>query len=547
MSVMQLLRTLAHLRIGQLAALASHRIGGAFENPAKILAHPVPAFPGCVWQPPRAFLPPLQAQSAESIQSGHLSFLNQSHAVGWPPNWNPSGISRLWLYNLHYFDWLWSLEPQTAITAACDWIDRHPPARGAAGWEPYPTSLRLMNWCCSFFAPPRSGLENLPAARDKVWASLYRQACWLEGHIESHLCGNHVLENAAALCVVGACFGGPDAARWLNRGIYMLGRELDEQFLPDGGHYERSPMYHSRTMYLLILLHGLGRDEISRLVQDPLNRGIEALRQLSHPDGQIALLNDSAWGIYNAPEELSRVSGVKWPPAAGIFALTDSGYFGSRSEDGNYILCDAGAVGPDHQPGHAHGDTLSFELSLRGHRVIVDSGVFDYVPGEMRRYCRSTRAHNTVEIDERDQAEFWGTFRVGRRPRVSATFSPRPDGFELIGRHDGYGKTIHQRRFDWSDRGVLLIGDSVYGSRAARFAARLHLHPACSVIGLAGNRARVSYSAGTMEVEFSGPGTLAVEDSMFCPEFGKKLANRALVWSGQTDGKAVWSCRIASG
>jgi uncharacterized heparinase superfamily protein len=40
-------------------------------------------------------------------------------------------------------------------------------------------------------------------------------------------------------------------------------------------------------------------------------------------------------------------------------------------EPGNRLIVDCGPVGPEYQPGHSHCDTLSFELSLGGKRVVV--------------------------------------------------------------------------------------------------------------------------------------------------------------------------------
>ena len=48
---------------------------------------------------------------------------------------------------------------------------------------------------------------------------------------------------------------------------------------------------------------------------------------------------------------------------------------------GDRLLVDCGEIGPDYLPGHAHCDTLSFELSLSGQRVVVDSGCGIYVDG----------------------------------------------------------------------------------------------------------------------------------------------------------------------
>ena len=121
-----------------------------------------------------------------------------------------------------------------------------------------------------------------------------------------------------------------------------------------------------------------------------------------------------------------------------------------------------------------------------GRRVVTDSGVHGYEGDPLRDWCRSTRAHNTVEIDGQSQCEFWSVFRVGRRARPrDVRFEPRADGFRLSAWHDGYqrlpGAPRHQRRFLWHPRGVLLVRDEIASGRPVTARSRLHLHPDCVV------------------------------------------------------------------
>jgi uncharacterized heparinase superfamily protein len=270
---------------------------------------------------------------------------------------------------------------------------------------------------------------------------------------------------------------------------------------------------------------------------------MSASLRLCHPDGRIALLGDSAFSVYNQPADLRdwwiRVAGGEGVDDCvdpETFALTDSGYYGARQPNGHYLICDAGPMGPDYQMGHAHGDLFSFELSLRGHRVICDSGVHGYDGDPYRSYCRSTRAHNTVEVDGEDQCEFWAIFRVARRARPrEVQWEPTEDGFRLSGWHDGYerlrGKPRHSRQFSWHARGVLVVKDRVSSARAVSVASRLHLHPDCEIADLASETARIRAPGGEFYVAFAGRGRLEVEKSAYCPEFGVAIENQALVFS----------------
>ena len=63
-------------------------------------------------------------------------------------------------------------------------------------------------------------------------------------------------------------------------------------------------------------------------------------------------------------------------------------------------------------------EMLFFEFSCSGQRVLIDPGVFEYDEGELRAFSRSTLNHNTVSLDNKDQSDFWKSFRVGRRAKI---------------------------------------------------------------------------------------------------------------------------------
>ena len=72
-------------------------------------------------------------------------------------------------------------------------------------------------------------------------------------------------------------------------------REIDEQILPDGGHFERSPMYHALLLEGLLDLHNVHRT-FDTLIPSPW---IESAREMlgwlprmCHGDDGIAFFND---------------------------------------------------------------------------------------------------------------------------------------------------------------------------------------------------------------------------------------------------------------
>lgn len=539
-----LYHTIRHLQLRQIVGQVRHRLHAKFDYPSQFAHKPAPPFSGCQWSHSRVFLPPVTSlNNYEDMIRGQMTFINQPQKIDWPPDWDRNDLSKLWLYNLHYFEYLWILDYNKSRSLVLDWIENYPLQKKHLGWEPYPTSLRLINLCSVFFGKFRKQIEADVLFHKKLWDSIYLQAEWITKHLETHLLGNHLFENAAALSFVGSCFKGYKAKKWLNKGIDILTDQISEQILPDGMHFELSPMYHCRIVYLLAMLAATGNEHLTQLITKSLSQMLKALDVVCHPDGRIALLNDSAFGIYNEPTELKlfcwELPVMTKPPLDiihGCFALPDAGYYGWRNGDGTYVICDCGKIGPDYIPGHAHADIFSFEMSLKGHRIIVDAGVYDYEMSAFRRYCRGTSAHNTVEINGIDQCEMWGAFRVGKRGYpIDVTFTDREDGFELSGLYNGYkrlsGRPVHYRKFNWDKLAKLTVTDMVTASNSCSVVSRLHLHPDCRIDQIESNIVWVIYPAGKINITFSGNGTIRREDSFYCPEFGVKIPSMTIAYA----------------
>jgi uncharacterized heparinase superfamily protein len=257
----------------------------------------------------------------------------------------------------------------------------------------------------------------------------------------------------------------------------------------------------------------------------------QAVGDLAHPDGKVALFNDSGLGMAYAPAEClaacERVLGHR-PPDQRNFALRDAGYYGQRTAD-TYFIADCGAIAPDDLVAHGHGDVLSFEWSVAGHRVIVDQGVFEYNAGDRRERSRSALSHNTLTFEGADQADFFGAFRCGRRPRVKVlAYAPAPSGFTLEGTHDGFsrvpGAPRHMRRFDVGTREIV-IHDRIEGAPDRAAMIGFLLHPECQV-EVHGEQARIGRGAASVHMSCSRP--IAIEDAVWWPDMGIERATRRL-------------------
>jgi uncharacterized heparinase superfamily protein len=460
-------------------------------------------------------------------------FLSTEHSLENAGDWNRHDWARLWLYNLHYFDDM--VADSAALRAAWHrdlierWIRDNPPGHGT-GWEPYPTSLRLVNWLKWALAG-----NTLPA---EATQSIAVQARWLRRQLEVHLLGNHLLANAKALVFAGACFDGPEARAWRERGLALLRREIGEQILSDGGHFERSPMYHCIVLEDVLDLLQLARlhpDAIpatdAAAWRDVAIRMLRWLRVMTHPDGGIAFFNDAALAAAPDLAALTRhAAALDIPPDGaplrGIEPLPASGYV--RLQAGAAVLiADIGDIGPDYLPGHAHADTLGFELSIDGKRVVVNAGTSTYEAGPERQWQRGTAAHNTVTVGDGNSSEVWDVFRVARRARVRDVSIPSaPDGM-LRASHDGYLRQgvsgMHHREWHLST-GALVITDRVVAPKQ-ECVARIRLYPVVSSgPGQEPGTGTGQTGGHAVDIQFRGARNARVVDSTYHPAFGQSLA-----------------------
>jgi uncharacterized heparinase superfamily protein len=471
-------------------------------------------------------------------------FLNEEHGIADADSWDSPLISKLWRYNLHYFDDLMAEGAKTRSQwhqeLILRWINENPPGRGT-GWEPYPTALRMVNWIRWALA----GNDLLPEFRQ----SLAVQARLLSGRLEYHLLGNHLWANAKALVFAGAYFEGSEADRWRTTGLKLLRDELKEQILADGGHFERSPMYHAIILADLLDLIQLASSYHDALPaedvaawRDVIPRMIYWLSVMTHPDGDIAQFNDAAFGI--APrlaelEALAKKLDIAFDTrlTGSLHDLPESGYV--RLQKGPAVLlADVGNIGPDYLPGHAHADTLSFEMSLHGQRVIVDTGTSRYNVSDERLLQRGTQAHNTVQIDGEDSSEVWGSFRVARRARPMDRVIRQEHGALMLDcAHNGYerlcGRPVHQRHWSLNNE-RLIVRDSIKGSFTTAV-SRFHFHPDMEAMeGVSCKTGKLSLPGGA-EVKWQVKGGRQnMAASTYHPEFGLCIPNHCLevAWEG---------------
>lgn len=412
-------------------------------------------------------LAPYPDQYTHYLGENQFQFLNLEQNFNEEIDWNFLGHGKLWAYHLNYFDYLH--QPDMDWKTGMELMDKflEQPQSRSEGLDPYPISLRTINWIKLLAKNDRYPAE--------VVDSLYAQYQVLTKKLEYHLLGNHLLENGFSL-LFGAIFFQDEKLIRLARKI--LKAELEEQILEDGAHFELSPMYHvillQRALdgYNLLINNHHELQDVEGQLKEVIQKMVNWLHTIMFVSGDIPMFNDSTDGqALESKVILGYAQQFGFTPQT--IELKESGYL--KFEAGDFeIVADVGEVGPVYQPGHAHSDTLSFVLYHKGKPVIVDRGISTYEKNQIREDERGTASHNTVLINSKEQTDVWGGFRVGKRAKPLII---KESDSILKASHTGYdGMGIrHIREWQFHENEIQ-ITDGIEGQKAEGVAL-IHLHP----------------------------------------------------------------------
>ena len=298
-------------------------------------------------------------------------------------DWNYSTNGKLWTYNLNYFDFLnqENISKEEGLKLIRNYVSKHSQLKD--GLEPYPISLRGINWI-KFIS--RHQIQDA-----EINNILFNDYLRLADNLEYHLLANHLLENGFSL-LFGAYYFQDE--RLYKKANTILRNELEEQILNDGAHYELSPMYHQIILHRVLDCVNLVENnswkekELLPLLKKKAELMLGWLEAITYKNGDIPLLNDSAKGIAPSSEELytyAKRLGLKSQSSI----LSDSGYRKWIKNEMEIVL-DVGQIAPSYQPGHSHADSLQFLLNFKNKPIIVDTGISTYEKNARRQTERST-------------------------------------------------------------------------------------------------------------------------------------------------------------
>lgn len=388
-------------------------------------------------------------------------------------------------------------------------------------WRTIEAGLRAENWikAMRYMVDSRNVDEEVLALFEDA---LLTHGEYLYGHdVPFSVKSNWgVIENNG-LYQIGMLLGKEE---YVQTALHRLYRQAAVQILPDGVHWEQSPMYHNEVLHCFLeVLHTaeVYSRRLDRCFTETVRKMAGANLAWIKPDGcQPAggdsdrtcirdLLTASACRFgdrymkyagydrlgYEAVWELGCKAAQEYEsmekeePVNTFFALAHSGNWYRRSgwgSEADWLHFRCGSLGG----GHGHMDKLHLELAVAGEDVLVDSGRFTYVPGPDRSSYKSAAAHNTLLADGGEYSRCADAWSVTGMARPVNAYAASEGRYSLLeGGHTGYcGRGILLNRKVISvGTGLHLIVDEAFAAGVHSYMQVFHFNPAGTVETEAGN------------------------------------------------------------
>jgi hypothetical protein len=437
--------------------------------------------------PPNASVP-----QAEKICRHRLDLLGyQDLDFGSPPDWHLDPVHhkhapRIPWYKIPFLDFtqvgdhkiIWELNRhQHLVTLAQAWRctnDDRFAAEIRAQWHdwqrqnPYPIGI---NWASSlevgFRALSWLWVRQLLGDSSDEWLPALHVHGWhIERYLSTYFSPNtHLLGEGVSLFAIGLlCPQLADAPRWRRRGWAIVQRQAETQVRADGFHFEQSVYYHIYALDFFRYARELAARNgifIPVAFDQTIAKMSDALAALSQAGPPPRFGDDDGGRVIGnfAPPSAPQPRRSVALPGAGIYAMTSS-----RSQ----LFIDAGPLG-SLAGGHGHADALSVQLTANGRPMLIDPGACCYTCPERDRF-RGTAAHNTLQIDGRDQAEPAGPFAWKSMPETIVDRWHTAEDCDFFAGHHG----MHHRSVVGLKSKFWLVRDTVTGAGTHRLDIHWH-------------------------------------------------------------------------
>lgn len=544
------------------------------------------------------------------FKSGHQFNFN-SYFMDFRPAPYPGGydIKVPWeLSRCQHFTWLgqayWFSKSekyaQEFVDQVTDWIKTNPWPHGVNWASTMDVAIRLVNWLWGYRLFAESPTLT-PSVRLTFHKSMLIHGRHIYENLEKHgeVVGNHYLSNLAALAYLGIlCPEFNESRLWRDFALSEMEQEIKRQVYPDGVNFEASTCYHRLVLEIFlsvtILAQNVGH-RFSRSYLTTLEKMVEVVMYLSQPDGRTPQIGDNDNGRFHRlriwddserewadfryilavgatmfnREDFAVVASQEWHEALWLIgqkavdsmslcstrtyklksrSFTHSGFYILREYD-KHLTINAGPNGQNGYGGHAHNGLLGITLHSDGQDWLVDPGtyLYTYDYGARNRF-RSTKYHNTVTIDDKEQVPFTQNARdIFRLPDLAKPKLLKwvtKDEYDLFSaEHYGYLRlkpsAVHRRTVFFDKlSGVWLMHDELISKAHYSCSSTLHLAPDLYVQTGSNNVAQIhSCKHDEMHlfmIPLEGYQSAAViNSSEFSSSYGTKCESVQLSWNWQ--------------
>ncbi len=414
------------------------------------------------------------------------------------------------------------------------WIEANPPGVGVNWSSNLEVAIRSISWLWTIQL--LLGARALDDRRLRLWlASLRQHRDYLVDHLSTYTDPtNHLIGEAAALAMISLWL--PEwerSAACRDLALTTLADALGQQVADDGVDVEQATSYQRFVLDLVLQVIALAERNVVSIpvrLRERAEAMLAATAALVGPScraprigdsddarglpffsadpwdfGELLALGravlgsttsvcaghglaESAFWLAATPGQ-PNVAAAKEPTAAGRPQLLSQGGYAilplPAGPASDRLIFDCGPLGYLPHCSHGHADLLSVLVNAGGEEFLVDPGSFAYYDELGRRdLFRSTRAHNTVEVGGRDQADAFDPFKWLNIPRTGLEIWRLGQSFHYAEAwHDGYRRIVPAARHR---RGVLALAggwiviDWLEGHGTQQFDRWFHVAPQVS-------------------------------------------------------------------
>ena len=393
------------------------------------------------------------------------------------------------------------------------WLKANPPFLGINWASGVECASRIVSFgiICSLIASEHWKPETLRLLNTSLSAHGY----WLANNLSLHSsANNHLIVELAGMFILGhMCPYLPQAKSWRDKAQIGLEREALLQFAADGGNREQSPPYGTWSLEWLSLCARIAACKnvaFKPATIDRLIKAAEALETICDQNDNFPHIGDDDdataiafdgprkdWmhSVIGLTKSLSNKNEKQAPPqllsafgwvapiksqSQGMKLLPDIGLSILRRNQLKHetmVVFDHGPLGYLSIAAHGHADALSIWLHRAGQPIFVDSGTYCYGADlAARDYFRSTKAHNTLTIGDKDSSQMTGPFNWSKRATaILEEFDEK--NWSVAASHDGFAPSIHQRQVTLNEQTFAVVDQLSNIQNSQQVNIRFHLAP----------------------------------------------------------------------